>query len=86
LKYYNGHEVPAVAAYNAGPHVVNKWLRECQNCPVDAFVEFIPYAETRNYVKKVLNTYSGYYQAEPQKEPNYLYKALPTEFPDTQIF
>ncbi|WP_141732139.1 lytic transglycosylase domain-containing protein [Oligoflexus tunisiensis] len=86
LNYYNGHEVPAVAAYNAGPHVVNKWLSECQNCPVDAFVEFIPYAETRNYVKKVLNTYSGYYQAEPQREPDYLFKALPTEFPDTQIF
>jgi soluble lytic murein transglycosylase-like protein len=86
LNYYNGHEVPAVAAYNAGPQVVNKWLRECQNCPVDAFVEFIPYAETRNYVKKVLNTYSSYYQAEPQSEPNYLYKELPTEFPDTQIF
>jgi soluble lytic murein transglycosylase-like protein len=86
LNYYNGHEVPAVAAYNAGPQVVNKWLRECQNCPVDAFVEFIPYAETRNYVKKVLNTYSGFYQAEPQSEPNYLYKELPTEFPDMQIF
>ncbi len=86
LNYYNGHEVPAVAAYNAGPQAVNKWLRECQNCPVDAFVEFIPYAETRNYVKKVLNTYSSYYQAEPQSEPNYLFKELPTEFPDTNIF
>lgn len=86
LNYYNGHEIPAVAAYNAGPQVVNKWLRECQNCPVDAFVEFIPYAETRNYVKKVMNTYSSYYQAEPQSEPNYLFKELPTEFPDTVIF
>lgn len=86
LHYYNGHEIPAIAAYNAGPQMVNKWLRECQNCPVDAFVEFIPYAETRNYVKKVLNTYSAFYQAEPQSEPNYLYKELPTEFPDTNIF
>jgi soluble lytic murein transglycosylase-like protein len=86
LNYYNGHEVPAVAAYNAGPQAVNKWLRECQNCPVDAFVEFIPYAETRNYVKKVLNTYSGYYQAEPQREPGYLFKELPTDFPDSNIF
>ncbi len=86
LHYYNGHEIPAVAAYNAGPQMVNKWLKECQNCPVDAFVEFIPYAETRNYVKKVLNTYTSYHQSEPQSEPTYLFKELPTEFPDINIF
>lgn len=86
LHYYGGHEIPAIAAYNAGPQVVNKWLRECQNCPVDAFVEFIPYAETRNYVKKVLNTYTGFRQTETLSDPDYFYKDLPTELPDSNIF
>lgn len=82
LNYYDGHAIPAVAAYNAGPLVVNKWLRECRNCPVDAFVEFIPYAETRNYVKKVMSSYTGYRLSETHSLPDFLHKELPTELPD----
>ena len=86
LHYFNGHEIPAIAAYNAGPQVVTKWLKECRNCPVDAFVEFIPYAETRNYVKKVISAYSGYHQKDKLSEPNYFFKELPTEFAEGTIF
>lgn len=82
LNYYGGHAIPAVAAYNAGPLVVNKWLRECRNCPVDAFVEFIPYAETRNYVKKVMSSYTGYRLSETHSAPDFLHKELPVELPD----
>lgn len=83
LHYYRGHEIPAVAAYNAGPTVVNKWLKECQSCPIDAFVEFIPYAETRNYVKKVMSTYTAFRLQETQSTPDYMQKELPSSLPET---
>jgi soluble lytic murein transglycosylase len=59
LKYYEGSVIPAIAAYNAGPIIVNHWLRECANCKNDEFVEIIPYKETRLYVKKVLSNYAN---------------------------
>lgn len=51
---YNGNQVLATAAYNAGPHRVDRWLPE--NGTVDAriWIENIPFNETRKYVKRVL--------------------------------
>ncbi len=49
----------AVAAYNAGEHRVNKWLKR-EYRDDDEFVEDIPFGETRNYVKKVLRSYHIY--------------------------
>tara|TARA_R110002096_G_scaffold223000_1_gene411964 strand:+ start:22425 stop:24407 length:1983 start_codon:yes stop_codon:yes gene_type:complete len=51
---YNGNQVLATAAYNAGPHRVDAWLPE--NGTVDAriWIENIPFNETRKYVKRVL--------------------------------
>jgi soluble lytic murein transglycosylase len=44
----------AIAAYNAGPSPVNRWLeREGADDP-DQFIELIPYPETRAYVRSVL--------------------------------
>ena len=45
--------VLAIAAYNAGPHRVKRWLPE-SNMPADIWIELVPYRETRNYVKSVL--------------------------------
>lgn len=55
-----GHPGLAAAAYNAGPGAVSRWLERAGNVPFDVFVEDIPYAETRGYVKRVLRSYAAY--------------------------
>ena len=45
--------VEAIASYNAGPTIVQKW-RRFNNASEDAWIEFIPYSETRKYVKLVI--------------------------------
>jgi soluble lytic murein transglycosylase len=53
----------AAAAYNAGPHKVRSWLKSFgAGLEMDEFVEHIPYLETRNYVKKVVQNYYVYRQ------------------------
>lgn len=54
LKRYDGQLTLAFAAYNAGEHRVDRWLRERRNMPLDVWIETIPYRETRNYVKNAL--------------------------------
>lgn len=46
--------VLATAAYNAGPHRVNRWLPET-TLPADIWAENIPFNETRHYVKSVMS-------------------------------
>jgi soluble lytic murein transglycosylase len=54
LERYGNHRVLATAAYNAGPGRVDRWLPEGQSLPADAWVESVPYSETRGYVQRVL--------------------------------
>ena len=49
----NGKTLLAIAAYNAGEDAVGKWNAQVPADDVDLFVESIPYAETRLYVKTV---------------------------------
>lgn len=56
-----GSRIPLVAAsYNAGPHRVQTWLSGFGSLSMDAFIEHIPFVETRNYVKKVTRNYQIY--------------------------
>jgi len=41
----------ALAAYNAGPINLKKWLRKNSNAELDEFIELIPFSETRDYVR-----------------------------------
>ncbi len=60
LKEFGGEVTLALAAYNAGPVAARRWRRFPGNDP-DLFIANIPYAETRAYVQRVLETY-GIYQ------------------------
>ncbi len=51
---YKGNQVLATAAYNAGPHQVDRWLPERGVIDARIWIENIPFNETRKYVKKVL--------------------------------
>jgi len=44
----------AIAAYNAGPTPVRRWLERAGAGDPDRFVELIPYPETRGYVRSLL--------------------------------
>ena len=51
----------AVAAYNAGPTAVARWLEgEMGRLDDDVWVEDIPYDQTQSYVKRVLRSLHVY--------------------------
>ena len=49
-----GHLVYASASYNAGPGRVDRWKAERPGMPLDEWVAQIPFNETRDYVKRVV--------------------------------
>ncbi|MNR75491.1 Soluble lytic murein transglycosylase precursor [compost metagenome] len=56
---FGGTSPFAVAAYNAGPGAVRKWQGNGGG-DMDAWVEAIPFSETRHYVKKVFGNLWSY--------------------------
>ena len=65
LSDWGGSYVLAIAAYNAGPTNVRRWIaqfgdpRDARIDPID-WVEEIPFGETRNYVQRVLENIEVY--------------------------
>lgn len=62
LKGYDGEEIYAIAAYNAGAASVARWRKAFNRLSMDEFIENIPYQETRDYVKKVYASAATYRQ------------------------
>ncbi|MCB2100534.1 MAG: lytic transglycosylase domain-containing protein [Rhodobacterales bacterium] len=65
LDTFDGSYLLAIAAYNAGPSRAKRWIQENgdpRDTLVDAvdWVEMIPFAETRNYVQRVLENLQVY--------------------------
>ena len=50
----------ALASYNAGEGAVARWRRDAAGADLDEWVERIPLAETRGYVKRVLRSFVTY--------------------------
>jgi len=61
MQRFDGAYPLAIASYNGGPFNVSSWLAgTTADMPMDAFVEHIPFRETRDYVKKVSIGYAAY--------------------------
>ncbi|MEO1968211.1 MAG: transglycosylase SLT domain-containing protein [Sphingomonadaceae bacterium] len=72
MDYYGGSYPLAVAAYNAGPGNVNKWLAangdpRTGSVPWVKWIEEIPIYETKNYVQRVIENAADYEQLYPGK-------------------
>jgi soluble lytic murein transglycosylase len=60
--HFQGNLPCAVGSYNAGPGAMGRWLDVRGGYPLDEFVEEVPYNETRNYIKRVFESYQIYSQ------------------------
>jgi soluble lytic murein transglycosylase len=74
LNYYGGSYPLAIAAYNAGPGNVNKWLRANGDPRTGAigwvdWIERIPIYQTKDYVQRVLENAVVYEALHPDKAP-----------------
>ncbi len=58
LGIFEGNEFAALAAYNAGPGNVLKWLET--SADLDIFVESIPFRESRLYIRKIYVNLAAY--------------------------
>ena len=76
LEKTNGHPVLATASYNAGPHRVRKWLPETRGVDVAAWIDNIPFTETRRYVRRYL-AYSTIYEHRLGRQPRRLSERMP---------
>jgi soluble lytic murein transglycosylase len=64
LDHYNGRELPAIAAYNAGLANVDEWLAHAGG---RLTVSGIPFPETQAYVQRVLQAQQEYRSTYPRQ-------------------
>ncbi|OEE74131.1 lytic transglycosylase [Enterovibrio norvegicus FF-162] len=75
LDRFDENRILAFAAYNAGPHRVSRWLDKSDgNLDAIAFIEAIPFNETRGYVQNVL-MYDIYYRKLLGKQIQFLHES-----------
>ncbi|NLV40179.1 MAG: lytic transglycosylase domain-containing protein [Candidatus Hydrogenedentes bacterium] len=55
-----GNLVYALASYNGGPGNCDKWRARFPGGDMDGFIESMDFAETRDYVRRVLANYAAY--------------------------
>lgn len=72
MDYYSGSYPLAVAAYNAGPGNVNRWIKangdpRLPGADMLRWIEQIPIFETKNYVQRVLENAVVYEAMNPER-------------------
>jgi soluble lytic murein transglycosylase len=65
LDHYEGDEMLAVAAYNAGLANVDSWVAKARSEGGELTVSDIPFPETKSYVERVLRAQREYRAAYP---------------------
>ena len=76
LARMGGHHALAAASYNAGPSRVRGWLPETGGVDVVAWIDNIPFTETRRYVRRLL-AYGAIYEHRLGLPPTRLTERLP---------
>jgi soluble lytic murein transglycosylase len=67
LDHYEGNEMLAVAAYNAGATNVDEWVAHADAAGRRLTVDAIPFPETREYVRRVLAAQHDYRAKYPRQ-------------------
>ncbi|AZN42423.1 lytic transglycosylase domain-containing protein [Paenibacillus albus] len=62
---FDGNMYTVIAAYNAGPGTVNRWLKAGTWDGKLETVDQVPYGETRHYVQRVIYYYNKYKDLYP---------------------
>ena len=60
LNKFRGQIPLGAGAFNSGPRPVMRWLTKNVDRPMDEWVELVSYRQTREYMKKVTETYARY--------------------------
>lgn len=81
--HFNGNNVLATAAYNAGQYRVSTWLPKSA-ISADVWVETVPFNETRDYLKRVL-TYTIIYEQRLGRPPKSILHNMPIIQAKTKI-
>jgi soluble lytic murein transglycosylase len=67
LNHYDGNEMLAVAAYNGGLTNVDEWVAHAEAAGHRLNVQEIPFPQTREYVRRVLNAERAYRETYPRQ-------------------
>ncbi|HEX3518967.1 MAG TPA: lytic transglycosylase domain-containing protein [Solirubrobacteraceae bacterium] len=67
LDHYEGNELLAVAAYNAGLTNVDQWVAHARAGGTSLSEDTIPFPETREYVRRVLSSQQAYRSQYPRE-------------------
>jgi soluble lytic murein transglycosylase len=62
LRSFGGNVYFALAGYNGGPGNVARWAAGSGAGDMDVFIEQISFAETQNYVRRVIGNYAAYHR------------------------
>ncbi len=76
LERFSDNPVLATAAYNAGPHRVQRWFPEHSTIDADIWVDTMPFHETRLYVRRVM-AYAVFYDQRLERPIRRLSQRMP---------